>query len=85
MDILQLNRALYTCDAEERDLGFGSSAYEIPGFGALVYCGLQGVVSILAEISPFNDLGHPLCNNLRNGNWLIGNFFLFLLFFEVKR
>jgi glycogen debranching enzyme len=72
MNLLELNKALYSCDAEERDLGYGGSAYVIPGMGPLVYCGLQGVVSILADITPFNDLGHPICINLREGNWLIG-------------
>jgi len=32
-----------------------------------------GIISLLADIRPNNDLGHPLCVNLRQGNWLIGN------------
>ncbi|XP_025075084.1 glycogen debranching enzyme isoform X3 [Pogonomyrmex barbatus] len=31
----------------------------------------SGVISLLADIRPNNDLGHPLCVNLRQGNWLI--------------
>lgn len=33
----------------------------------------SGIISLLADIRPNNDLGHPLCVNLREGNWLIGN------------
>ncbi len=42
----------------------------MPHFGKLIYCGLQGVESVLRRIQETNDLGHPLCGNLRDGNWL---------------
>lgn len=71
MNLVDLNFALFQCDQEERDHGRGCGAYDIPNYGALVYCGLQGVISPLSEIAPNNDLGHPLCNNLREGNWLM--------------
>ncbi|ALC41670.1 CG9485, partial [Drosophila busckii] len=71
LDLTALSRALFSCDQEERDMGLGGSAYDIPNFGPLVYCGLQGFVSLLTEISPRDDLGHPLCNNLRDGNWMM--------------
>lgn len=29
-----------------------------------------GLMAVLAHVRPNNDLGHPLCNNLREGNWL---------------
>lgn len=75
LNLVDMNLALFSCDQEERDRGFGFDAYDIPGYKRLEYAGLQGVLSLLSDISPSNDLGHPLCNNLRNGNWLIGECF----------
>ncbi|XP_050313135.1 glycogen debranching enzyme isoform X2 [Anthonomus grandis grandis] len=69
MNLCDLNRALYRCDQEERDDGL--DVYNIPNFGPVVYCGLQGFNSILANIRSNNDLGHPFCGNLRDGNWMI--------------
>lgn len=50
LDLLDLNFALYRCDQEERDDGMGGAAYEVPGAGSLVYCGLQGIISMLAKV-----------------------------------
>lgn len=72
LDLIALNRAIFRCDTEERDMGHQTGVYDIPGYGPLVYCGTQGFVSVLAEVAPNNDLGHPFCNNLREGNWMIG-------------
>jgi len=44
-------------------------AYDVPGFGKLVYCGLQGWMAPLKPVMQFNDLGHPLCGHLRAGTW----------------
>lgn len=40
----------------------------------IIYLYLTGVISLLADIRSNNDLGHPLCGNLRQGNWLIGKY-----------
>lgn len=52
MDLLDLNYALYRCDQEERDEGLGGGAYEVPGLGGFVYCGLQGIMSTLVKVCP---------------------------------
>lgn len=72
LNLNDLNKAIYCCDHEERDAGNGGGVYDIPGYGPLVYSGSQGFNSVLSIIGPNNDLGHPLCGNLREGNWMIG-------------
>lgn len=72
LNLVDMNFVLFSCHQEECDRGLGFGAYEIPGFKRFEYAGLQGVVSMLLEITPSNDLGHPFCNNLRQGNWMIG-------------
>lgn len=49
----------------------GTSTYFVPNYGELVYGGLQGLVTPFLKIAQDNDLGHPLCSNLRDGPWLI--------------
>ncbi|XP_035229752.1 glycogen debranching enzyme-like isoform X2 [Stegodyphus dumicola] len=70
LTVADLNRILFKCNGEERDEGKGRGVYNLPGYGDLVYCGLQGVMSELMNIHLEDDLGHPLCRNLRDGNWL---------------
>lgn len=73
LTFLDFNYLLFRCEAEERaESGIG--AYEVPNFGPLVYCGLKGIQSVLQRVQQENDLGHPLCGNLRQGTWLIGLF-----------
>ncbi|MFH4973467.1 hypothetical protein AB6A40_000176 [Gnathostoma spinigerum] len=69
MSLQSYNRVLFRCEAEEKD-DLGTGAYNIPGFGSLVYCGFQGLVPLLDKIRTRNDLGHPLCGNIREGTWL---------------
>lgn len=72
VDLVDLNFILYRCDAEERDSSEGKhGVYEIPGHGKLVYAGLQGFWSVLRPIIESNNLGHPLCEHLRSGQWAL--------------
>jgi glycogen debranching enzyme len=72
LDLIDLNFVLYRCDAEERDSSGGKDGvYSIPDHGPLVYAGLQGWWSVLENIVKYNELGHPLCNHLRGGQWAL--------------
>ncbi|KAK9425123.1 putative Glycogen debranching enzyme [Seiridium unicorne] len=72
LDTVDLNFLLYRCDAEERDgSGGNDGTYDIPGHGKIVYAGLQGWWSILKDVIKDNNLGHPLCQNLRDGQWAL--------------
>ncbi|XP_067951516.1 glycogen debranching enzyme-like [Watersipora subatra] len=70
LTLADVNALLYHCDAEEKSItGFG--CYGIPNYGPLVYAGLQGILSPMASIRRNNDLGHPFCQNIREGDWLV--------------
>ncbi|KAI2635500.1 glucanotransferase domain of glycogen debranching enzyme-domain-containing protein [Xylaria nigripes] len=70
LDLVDLNYLMYQCEAEERDGSEGKDgAYDIPNYGKIVYAGLQGWWSVLKDIIKNNNLAHPLCQNLRDGQW----------------
>lgn len=72
LDLVDLNFVLYRCEPEEHDfLGGSDGIYNVPNYGTLVYAGLQGWWSILKDVIRNNDLGHPLCNHLREGQWAL--------------
>ncbi|KAF9354066.1 hypothetical protein BGX26_008122 [Mortierella sp. AD094] len=71
LDWVTLNIVLYRCDGEEQDLTPGNGVYNIPNYGPLVYCGLEGYVPVLRTIIETNDLGHPFCAHLREGHWAL--------------
>ncbi|KAL1843701.1 hypothetical protein VTJ49DRAFT_401 [Mycothermus thermophilus] len=72
LDLVDLNFLLYKAEPEERDASDGhDGVYDIPGHGKLVYAGLQGWWSILKDIIRDNNLAHPLCQNLRDGQWAL--------------
>ncbi|KAI6226176.1 Glycogen debrancher [Aphelenchoides fujianensis] len=71
LDIDQFNYLLFRSEKEEQ-VEHGSDAYDIPGYGKFVYCGLKGVEPAIRKIQETNDLGHPVCGNLRAGTWLCG-------------
>ena len=70
LNLVDLNFALYRCEAEERDSTDGQDGvYNVPNYGPLVYAGLQGWWSALENIIKYNELGHPICDHLRQGQW----------------
>lgn len=70
LDMTDLNVMLYRADGEERDVTAGQEGvYNVPGLGALTYCGLEGWMHALRHVMRYNDLGHPLCAHLRDGSW----------------
>ncbi|CAO3630992.1 unnamed protein product [Mucor hiemalis] len=70
LSLLDCNVILYRCESEERD-STNDGVYNVPNYGSLVYAGLQGFMSVLKSIIASNDLGHPLCDNLRAGHWAV--------------
>ncbi|CAF1026829.1 unnamed protein product [Didymodactylos carnosus] len=71
LSLIDLNRVLYRCSPEEIADENDFDVYGIPEHGKLNYCGLQGLMSELDKIKMKNDLKHPLCQNVKEGNWLI--------------
>ena len=70
LDVVDLNIVLFRADGEERDATGGrDGTYNIPDYGQLVYCGLEGFMHPLRHVMQTNDLGHALCSHLRNGAW----------------
>ncbi|CUS13214.1 unnamed protein product [Tuber aestivum] len=70
--LVDLNFVLYRCESEEKDSSDNrDGCYNIPRYGALVYAGLQGWWSVLKEVIRNNDLAHPICQHLRDGQWAL--------------
>ena len=42
LSLVDLNYVIYRCDNEEQVDCPGNGVYNIPGYGPLIYCGLQG-------------------------------------------
>ena len=72
LKLRDLNFVLYRADGEEKDMSGGKDGvYTIPNHGPLVYAGLQGWWSVLRDVIRDNDLGHPICEHLRQGHWAL--------------
>jgi glycogen debranching enzyme len=70
LDLLALNVLLYRCEEEER-ASIGQGVYHLPGHGTLTFAGLAGLFPLLDQLREKDDLGHPLFDNLRAGDWLL--------------
>ncbi|KAL3124734.1 hypothetical protein niasHT_001571 [Heterodera trifolii] len=71
LSFLDFNYLLFRCESEECAESGERGAYEVPNFGKLVFCGLMGIRTVLQRIQQENDLGHPFCENIRQGVWLL--------------
>ena len=71
LSLSQVNYLLFKCESEEKDFAPASGVYNIPDFGNFVYAGLAGLMIHWKSIRTNDDLGHPICANLRNGDWLL--------------
>lgn len=70
LDFVDLNVVLHRAEGEELDATSGAiGVYDVPSMGRLTYCGLEGWMHPVRHIMQYNDLGHPLCANLREGTW----------------
>jgi glycogen debranching enzyme len=67
----ELNILLFRVAEEEINEEISSNIYNIPNYGDLVFCGLQGFMNVLEKVRLYNDLGHPIFQNLREGNWIM--------------
>ncbi|CAD8185334.1 unnamed protein product [Paramecium octaurelia] len=66
----QLNYLLFMSEPEERDKN-NTGLYFIPNYRQLIYAGFSGPRSATREAQTVNNLAHPICENLRSGNWLL--------------
>ncbi|CAF3842347.1 unnamed protein product [Rotaria sp. Silwood1] len=71
LTLVDLERIIYRTSIEEQSDGKGFDVYSIPDYGKLIYCGIQGQISILDKIHLFNQIKHPFIINLKQGNWLM--------------
>lgn len=68
----ELNILLYRCSPEESSEQINSDVYSLPApTNSLIYAGLQGFINILEHECLQNNLGHPMFDNLRQGNWML--------------
>jgi glycogen debranching enzyme len=67
-----LNFLLYSSENEEREKQKGQrGCYVLPNGQALVYAGFKSFSKIMRDCRFYNNLGHPLYENLRQGNWIL--------------
>lgn len=71
LDLETVNYALYKCDEEEKDYTEGKrGAYQIDGV-PMMYAGIASIQFLIRSLKESQNLGSPLFNNVRDGNWLM--------------
>jgi len=71
LKLIDFNRVLYRSSNEEISDGKGFDVYQIPSYGSMVFCGIQGQIVLFDQIRLDNNIKHPLIQNLKQGNWLL--------------
>lgn len=68
----QINHILWRCSPEELDISAAKrDVYGVPGYHTFNYAGLGGLTAEFLPLAGLNRLSHEICNNLRQGNWMI--------------
>jgi glycogen debranching enzyme len=67
-NLYQLNILLFRHSSEEKK-AIDWESYHIPGWGNMFYCGFQSAFDVFSEAFTAADLEHPICLNVREGNW----------------
>lgn len=68
----QLNHILWRTSSEELDIsGQKRDVYRVPNTPGFNYAGIGGLVIEFKKLVKKNSLADPICENLRNGNWLL--------------
>lgn len=70
LSLSELNEVLYKCDAEERVV-LNEGVYNIPGWGPLIYAGLEGWNLAMRQVVWDNNLGLAFCDHIRSGTWAL--------------
>ncbi|CAG9319806.1 unnamed protein product [Blepharisma stoltei] len=72
LNLQQINHVLWRCSQEELEMsGKKRDLYAVPGYKDFNYAGLGGLAAEFLKIIEENKLGHEICNNLKQGDWLI--------------
>lgn len=71
IDLAAFNILLYRCDNEERDVSKGTRGVYGVRDTEICFAGIAGICIPLRKIIKYNDMGHPLFDNLRQGDWLL--------------
>lgn len=70
LDLCAMNYVLFYCKEEQESYCTDLSVYHIPGWGDFKFCGIASIAFMMNNIIKSNGLGHAICKNLRDGNWL---------------
>jgi len=71
VSLADLTVLLYRAEPEEKDDSGGArGCYGLPGSGLLPWAGVMGLFRPLVHMARWNDTGHSVCENLRQGMWL---------------